>query len=245
MIRIAPGVAPQSLLPRLPGQASLLKRAAAVAVLVLLLLPAWTLAGDVTTLSGTTFREVRLVRVEPDGVIWEHANGIVKVDFTDLPKSVQRAYHYDAGKAAAFQAAQIQARQQAASLAQQDQRNLEARRAQQAQRQSAASTVEGGEKLGFVLSYHDRAVEKAEQVLGEQMAARKAAQAKLTEYDGTIWDRRIWAIPCMFLGHSDGHLFDRPDMDSDEYKRSLLSSPENQAYYEGIDRAAAFARGKP
>lgn len=61
------------------------------AVLVAGALPAR--ADDVTTRSGTTFRDVRMVRVDPDGVTWEHATGMVKVDFGDLPDAVSKMYH--------------------------------------------------------------------------------------------------------------------------------------------------------
>ena len=57
-------------------------------------------ADDITTLYGTTYREVRLVRVEPDGVTWTHATGLCKVPFADLPEAVRRTYHYDAKPAA-------------------------------------------------------------------------------------------------------------------------------------------------
>ena len=76
----------------------------------------------------------------------------------------------------------------------------------------------------------------------------------LTKDDGTFWDRRLWAIPCLIVGngYSPGIAFDpRTDMNSHEYQGSLhgpnISQPDymTKSYYQDVDRAAAFARGHP
>ena len=129
-----------------------------------------TRADDLTTLSGVTYHQVRMIRVEPDGVIWEHATGQCKVDFTDLPEAVRRTYHYDAAKAEAFQAAQARARRQLADQQQQDLQAAEARRARYASAPLAAGTDNGSETFAF----HRHAAEAAAgQAIGEQAAARK------------------------------------------------------------------------
>ena len=101
-------------------------------------------ADDVTTLSGTTYHEAHAVRVDPDGVTWEHSTGMVKVDFTDLPEPVRRAYHYDAGKAKVYQEAQAKAQAEYAARSQQNQHDAEARRVQRFQGQR------GGKQAGGV-----------------------------------------------------------------------------------------------
>lgn len=208
---------------------------------------AW--ADDVTTLSGRTLQGVRVARVEPDGVTWEHATGISKVDFTDLPVALRQQFHYDAARATAYQAAQTQAREQAAAQVREDQRKLTEGRTRHFQQQQA-SKVSDDESAdagsGTFVYRRERSRERAEEAVGEQIAARKLAYAKLTEYDGTLYDRRLWAIPQLLVGiHSDGHDFDPPDTDSEVYKRGLRRSPETRRYYEDVDRAEAFAKGRP
>lgn len=203
-------------------------------------------AGDISTLSGRTFQQVRLVRVDPDGVTWEHATGICKVNFTDLPGAVRQQYHYDAARAAAYQAAQARNLQQAAAQAQEDQRRAAARRLERFRLapEAAASEMDAGP--GTFVYRRARVPEKAAEALGGQIDTRKAALEKRTEHDGTIFDRRLWAIPQMIVGlTSDGHAFDLPDVNSPAYRRSLRRAPADKVYYEDVDRAAAFARGQP
>ena len=219
-------------------------------------------ADDVTTLSGATYREVRLVRAEPDGVTWEHATGVVKVDFSDLPEPVRKAYHYDAGKAAAFQAAQAKAQGEFAARMQQAQRDAEKHRVQQYQAQIAPGPA--GQPGQFV--YRRKAADQsAVQSLGEGIVAKKQAEAFRTKDDGTIWDRRLWAVPKYIFGGNefDGVAFDpKTDFNSHEYQSSLhhgtvsdVKDSANDAFFQpvymtksyndDVDRAAAFARGKP
>ena len=233
---------------------------AIAATLIVLSFQTWARAEDVTTLSGATFHDVRLARVEPDGVTWEHSTGVVKVDFSDLPETVRRTYHYDAGKAAAFQAAQAQAQQQFAAQMQQAQREAEAHRVQQFQGQQPTAG-----KLGDFV-YRRKAVEAAAVgSVGEVIAAKKAAEDFRTKDDGTMWDRRLWAVPKYIFGGNafDGVVFDpKTDFNSHEFQSSLhhgvVGGAKDSAgdaffqpvymtksYNDELDRAAAFARGKP
>jgi len=75
------------------------------------------LNGNLTTLNGKTFEAVTIKRVDPDGLIILHKEGVAKVLFTDLAEELRIKYGYDAQKAAAFQAAQKEA--QAAEAARQ------------------------------------------------------------------------------------------------------------------------------
>lgn len=56
-----------------------------------------------TTLSGKTYRQCKIVQVYPDGVSFHHANGAAKVLFTDLSEDWRTRLGYDAKKATAYQ----------------------------------------------------------------------------------------------------------------------------------------------
>ena len=134
-------------------------------------------ADDLTTLSGTTYRGVVPVRVEPDGVTWRHVTGIAKVDFADSPEGVRRAYHYDAAKAVVYHAAQEQARTAAEAQTHQILQTAEARRHARVQAAAASGAASAD---GNTFSYRpggSMEVTLAERVLGEQIAALKDTSA--------------------------------------------------------------------
>jgi tRNA A-37 threonylcarbamoyl transferase component Bud32 len=58
-------------------------------------------AGDLTTLDGTTYRNITVNRVEADGLVIKHAEGVGKVEFLNLPEDVRRRYGFDPAKAEA------------------------------------------------------------------------------------------------------------------------------------------------
>ncbi len=222
-------------------------------------------AEDLVTLSGITYHRVRAVRVEPDGVTWEHATGLCKVDFTDLPEPVRKAYRYDAKKAAAYQAAQAQARQQAVEQARQDQQQVVAGRTRLVQPQ-AGTTNDADIPAGSFVFRRNTAQAAAEQAVGEQIEAKKAAYDLLNKDNSTLWDHRLWAVPCLLLGrsYSPGVAFDpHTDLNAGEYKASLVHPPATpwatdslhddffkpcymtRSYNQDVERAEAFARGHP
>ena len=211
-------------------------------------------AEDLTTLAGVTYRQVQVVRVEPDGIIWEHAAGVCKVDFTDLPETLRRKYHYDAKQAAAYQAAQAQVRQQAAARQQQDQQAAAAWRAKRLQQ--TAGTFQPDAPPGTLVYRRRATAAAAERSVGEQIEAKKSAQELLTKDEGTLWDRRLWAIPCLIAGggYQPGTAFDpHVDHNAQEFQKSLHSTGDDffnpiyltRSYNQDVDRAAAFARGRP
>ncbi len=61
-----------------------------------------TLADDFKTINGKEYKNAKVSRVEPDGIVLSSKSGISKVYFTELPKEVQERFHYDAQKAAEF-----------------------------------------------------------------------------------------------------------------------------------------------
>ncbi len=80
-----------------------------------------------------------------------------------------------------------------------------------------------------------------------------------------MWDRRLWAVPVFLLGGSafNGVAFDpKTDFNSHEYTMGAHHAPgafapdsthdsffepiyQTKSYYDDVDRAEAFARGKP
>src|SRR6266705_5129995 len=64
------------------------------------------LADDFKTTDGKEYKNVKVKRVEPDGIVLISKTGISKVYFTELPKEVQERFHYDAAKGGAYSAEQ-------------------------------------------------------------------------------------------------------------------------------------------
>ena len=62
----------------------------------------FALADDFKTIDGKEYKNVKVSRVEPDGIVVSSKSGISKVYFTELPKEVQEHFHYDAAKATAY-----------------------------------------------------------------------------------------------------------------------------------------------
>jgi tRNA_anti-like len=60
------------------------------------------LADDFKTVDGKEYKNVKVSRVEPDGIVLITKSGISKVYFAELPKEVQERYNYDAQKATEF-----------------------------------------------------------------------------------------------------------------------------------------------
>src|SRR5438270_68851 len=84
---------------------SLQMKALAVSIICL---ASVTLADDFKTIDGKEYKNVKVKRVEPDGIVLGTSYGISKVYFTELPKEVQERFHYDPAKAAAYSAQQNQ-----------------------------------------------------------------------------------------------------------------------------------------
>src|SRR5438067_4203507 len=61
-------------------------------------------ADDFKAINGKEYKNVKVGRVEPDGIVLVSKSGISKVYFTELPKEVQERFNYDAEKAAAQEA---------------------------------------------------------------------------------------------------------------------------------------------
>ena len=250
---------------------SLVARLLAAGALVLaglLVGTGFAFAEDLVTLSGTTYRHVSPVRVEPDGVTWRHDTGMVKVDFADCPEPIRLTYHYDAARAAAYRDAQDAARRQTDEAAQKLVRTHEERQRERVQitlqNTSEASSPTGGGTIFALRRRLDADSTAAAAVIDAQARDRKAAHDLLTKDDGTVWDRRLWAIPCMLLGgYNPGNAFEPgANLNPHEFKASLHHRPGafaptamqdsfntpmymSRSYYEDVERSEAFARGVP
>src|SRR6266496_1443181 len=96
------------------------------------LLPAIVFADDFKTVNGKEYKNAKVSRVEPDGIVLITKSGISKVYFTELPKEVQERFHYDPAQAAQFNAAQQETfTQQNAATAQQQQQQEQQQQEQQ------------------------------------------------------------------------------------------------------------------
>jgi hypothetical protein len=69
----------------------------------------------IRTLDGRDYTQVRIVRATDNGLRIIHADGAATLRFENLPEDIRKTYGYDPGKAAAADAAQLQADQQAAA----------------------------------------------------------------------------------------------------------------------------------
>jgi hypothetical protein len=70
------------------------------------------LADDFKTIDGKEYKNAKVSRVEPDGLVLMTKSGISKVYFTELPKEVQERYHYNPQEAAEFTAQSVERNRQ-------------------------------------------------------------------------------------------------------------------------------------
>src|SRR5206468_7987959 len=68
------------------------------ALAALLFAAALTLARaeDIKTVTGKEYKNVKISRAEPDGLVIVASYGIIKIPFTELSPELQQKYHYDA-----------------------------------------------------------------------------------------------------------------------------------------------------
>jgi hypothetical protein len=81
-----------------------------IIVFCVLALP--SLGEDITTLSGKTYSNVTITRVEPDGITIKHSAGLIKLFYGELPEDVRARYGADPAKAREYQQAKAQAQAQ-------------------------------------------------------------------------------------------------------------------------------------
>lgn len=100
------------------------------------------LAEDLVTKDGTRYRDVKVTRVEDNGIRISHQHGMAKILFEELPPALRTKYGYDPKKAAAFTAVEQAARKAEAEKAAQNaaaaQKQAEMAAAAAAERAAAA-----------------------------------------------------------------------------------------------------------
>jgi hypothetical protein len=94
---------------------------------------------EITTRDGTTYHNAKVTAVDVDGIHVMHSTGVAKLRFEDLPDALQKQYHYDPAKVAAYRK-QVQDAEKAAAAqtaAAQEQREQEGAKAQESARRKA------------------------------------------------------------------------------------------------------------
>jgi hypothetical protein len=76
-------------------------------------------ASDIITRDGKTYKHAKITAVDPDGLRITHSTGVTKAPFDNLPDDIQKQYHYDPAKVAAWRRAVEEAKkaEQAAQAA--------------------------------------------------------------------------------------------------------------------------------
>ena len=59
-------------------------------------------AEDIKTVTGKEYKNVKISRAEPDGLVIIASYGIIKISFEELPADLQQKYHYDPVASAQF-----------------------------------------------------------------------------------------------------------------------------------------------
>jgi hypothetical protein len=77
--------------------------------LLILCFASVVLADDFKTIGGKEYKNAKVSRVEPDGIVITFSGGIVKIPFTELSAEIQKKYGYDPKAAEDFQQQTYQA----------------------------------------------------------------------------------------------------------------------------------------
>ena len=81
-------------------------------LMALLIVGAIAMAEDIETLDHHVYKNVKITRVEPDGITVSHDTGISKIHYTELPDAVRSRFHFNPEAARAFGATVQQQRTQ-------------------------------------------------------------------------------------------------------------------------------------
>jgi hypothetical protein len=154
------------------------------------------LADDFKTIEGKDYKNVKVSRVEPDGIVITFSGGIVKLPFAELSPDVQKKYGYDSSAAAAYSAKEYEKQ---TALSQQrkadEQRRLEERqkylseRPAQQQPQQQSPPVSGLRGSMLDRPAHDQsttAVFLVSQYAMNQLDAEKRYTGQTFTISGTI-----------------------------------------------------------
>jgi hypothetical protein len=115
------------------------------------------LADDFKTIDGKEYKNVKVSRVEPDGIVVITKTGISKIYFAELPQEIQNKYGYNPGAAADFQKQAYEAGLARARGISEGQALTGARNAEVAAKSAAEGHAFAAQKVigGFSLSAHE------------------------------------------------------------------------------------------
>jgi hypothetical protein len=88
-----------------------------LAIFAMMLSVSMALAEDFTTINGKEYKDARVSRVEPDGIVLKTKSGISKVYFRELPKEVQERFLPSPPKISAAQRGLIELKSGVAAIA--------------------------------------------------------------------------------------------------------------------------------
>jgi hypothetical protein len=114
-------------------------------------------ADDFETISGKEYKNVKVSRVEPDGIVITFPGGIVKILFAEMSPDIQKKYGYDSAAAADFQKQAYEAGVRRSQDIAEAQAAVNARNAELGAK-SAANVKASAERRiisGFILSAHE------------------------------------------------------------------------------------------
>ena len=74
-------------------------------VILLVCVASIAMADDFKTINGKEYKNAKVTRVEPDGIVITFRDGMVKIYFVELRKEVQRRFGYDSDQIEAETAA--------------------------------------------------------------------------------------------------------------------------------------------
>jgi hypothetical protein len=176
-------------------------------VILIVCLTSIALADDFKTNDGKEYKDVKVSRVEPDGIVLTTKRGISKVYFSELPKDVKERFHYDPEKAAAAFAAQQGANRQADELARQTD-ELNKQRKQEQQRQWAGQQAQQA-KRGNIQALVDRLSDLQQQEenllvqIGQAEKAETDARRQWISQGGTMYSAPVEAQLPLLRGRLD------------------------------------------
>ncbi len=137
-------------------------------------------AANITTRDGTIYRNAQVTGVDPDGIRVTHSTGVAKLRFEDLPEALQKQYHYDAAKVAAYRKQVEDAQKAAAAQAAVAQQNKA-----RATATPQATDARGAEEL---LADAESALRRGEFVQSADLLNRIASQYPNSHQAGTVRD---------------------------------------------------------
>ena len=118
-------------------------------------------AGDLTTLDGTIYRDVKVIKVEVDGLTVTHAGGAGKIKFVTLPEDVRKQYNYDPAKAEAAAKVAVSAAKTGGDWQEMDQRMVFLTVQLSSVEASLSAINDAMDSLGMQQADHERAANAA------------------------------------------------------------------------------------